>query len=51
MLALNYLVKRKDGRWLAVAAAWHNKDAAVDTATFTGLLARALALAADAKLP
>lgn len=50
VITLNFLVKRKDGRWLAVVGGWHNKDAAVETLTFTSLMTRALAIAADAKL-
>jgi hypothetical protein len=51
VIALTYLVRRKDGRWLAIAANWHRADAGVDTLVFTQLMNRALALAAEAKLP
>jgi hypothetical protein len=51
VITLNFLIKRKDGRWLAIAAGWHNKDAAVEEARFTQLLTRALVLIADAPLP
>ena len=50
VITLNLLVRRKDGRWLALAANWHRADAAVDTNTFLKLVTRALALAGDAKL-
>jgi beta-lactamase class A len=51
VITLNYLVKRKDGRWLAIVGNWHRSDADVSLPTFGPLLTRALALAADAKLP
>ncbi len=50
VITLNYLVRRKDGRWLAVIGGWHRSDAGVDTLPFTQLMTRALVLAADAKL-
>ena len=46
VITLNYLVQRKDGRWLAIAANWHRADAEVETATFTALANRLLTLAA-----
>ena len=51
VITLNYLVKRKDGRWLAVVGNWHRADAGVDTLTFSQLMARALVLASTAPLP
>lgn len=45
VITLNYLVRRNDGRWLAVTGNWHRSDAAIDTLTFTTLMNRALALA------
>ena len=51
VLALNFLVKRTDGRWLAITGNWHRSDAAVDTAPFVQLMTRALALMADTPLP
>ncbi|HEX4694421.1 serine hydrolase [Sphingomonas sp.] len=51
VLTLNYLVKRKDGRWLAITGNWHRSDADVELATFMQLMSRALVLTADAKLP
>ena len=46
VITLNYLVRRKDGRWLAVAANWHRNDAGVDATAFVQLATRALALTA-----
>ncbi|MGI4947351.1 MAG: serine hydrolase [Janthinobacterium lividum] len=46
VLSMNWLVRTKDGRWLAVAGHWHRADAAVPTLTFATLMNRALALAA-----
>lgn len=46
VLTLNYLVRRKDGRWLAIAGNWHRPDAGVDTNAFAQLMNRALVLAA-----
>ena len=51
VITLAYLVKRKDGRWLAVVGAWHRGDAGVEEAKFVQLMTRALALVSDAKLP
>ena len=45
VITLNYLVQRRDGRWLAIAANWHRADAEVETGTFTALANRLLALA------
>ncbi|MGN6820326.1 MAG: serine hydrolase [Sphingomonas sp.] len=51
VLTLNYLVKRKDGRWLAVVGAWHRGDAGVEEARFVQLMTRALVLVSDGALP
>jgi putative SOS response-associated peptidase YedK len=51
VIALTYLVRRKDGRWLAVAGNWNRADAGVDTLVFTQLMSRALALTSSAALP
>jgi beta-lactamase class A len=44
VMAMNLLVKTKDGRWYAVCGSWNNTDAAVDENTFVALMIRALAL-------
>lgn len=51
VITLNFLVKRKDGRWLAIAAGWRRGDAGVEEARFVQLLTRALVLVSDGKLP
>jgi len=51
VIALNYLVKRKDGRWLAIAGNWHRADEAVEEARFAQMMTRALVLASEMKLP
>lgn len=51
VITLNYLVRRKDGRWLAVVGNWHRADAGVETLAFSQLMTRALALASSAPLP
>lgn len=48
VLTLNYLLRRKDGRWFAVVGNWYRKDAGVDTALLAQLMNRALILAANA---
>lgn len=50
VVTLNFLVKRKDGRWLAVTAGWHRNDAGVEENRLIMLMTRALVLAADMKL-
>lgn len=45
VITLNYLIRRTDGRWLAVVGNWHRADAAVDATTFAALMTRALILA------
>ena len=46
VIALNYLVQAKDGRWYAATANWHRADDGVNEVRFTGLMGRALALLA-----
>jgi hypothetical protein len=46
VIALNLLAQAKDGRWYAVCASWHRRDAAVDEARFVALVTRALGLVA-----
>lgn len=47
VLSMSLLGQRKtDGKWFVVTASWNNADANVDTAVFSGLVARLLALAA-----
>ncbi|QDZ06465.1 hypothetical protein FPZ24_02395 [Sphingomonas panacisoli] len=46
VLTLNYLVRRKDGRWFAVVGDWSRTDAGVDTGLFAQLMNRALILTA-----
>lgn len=51
VVTLNFLVRRKDGRWLAIAAGWHRNDAGVEENRLIMLMTRALVLLADAPLP
>ena len=51
VITLNFLVRRKDGRWLAIAAGWHRGDAGVENDRFVMLMTRALVLLAEAPLP
>jgi beta-lactamase class A len=51
VVTLNFLVRRKDGRWLAIAAGWHRNDAGVEENQLIMLMTRALVLLADAPLP
>ncbi|MDB5678685.1 serine hydrolase [Sphingomonas bacterium] len=51
VITLNYLVRRKDGRWLAVVGNWHRADAGVETLAFSQLMTRALVLASSTTLP
>jgi len=51
VVTLNFLVRRKDGRWLAIAAGWHRNDAGVEENRFVMLMTRALVLLAEAPLP
>ena len=48
VITLNYLVRRKDGRWMAIVGNWSRKDAGVDAGVFAQLMNRALILAASA---
>jgi len=45
VIALNYLVRTKAGRWFAVTANWHRSDSDVEAITFSALVDRALRLA------
>jgi hypothetical protein len=51
VITLNFLVRRKDGRWLALAAGWHRNDAGVENDRLIMLMTRALVLAAEIPLP
>ena len=51
VVTLNFLVRRKDGRWLAIAAGWHRNDAGIDENRLIMLMTRALVLLADSPLP
>lgn len=51
VVTLNFLVRRKDGRWLAIAAGWHRNDAGVEDNRLIMLMTRALVLLADAPIP
>jgi len=51
VVTLNFLVRRKDGRWLAIAAGRHRNDAGVEENRLIMLMTRALVLLADAPLP
>jgi len=51
VVTLNFLVRRKEGRWLAIAAGWHRNDAGVEENRLIMLMTRALVLLADAPLP
>jgi len=46
VITLNFLVRTKAGKWLAVTGNWHHPDAAVSEAGFAALMNRALLLAA-----
>jgi beta-lactamase class A len=50
VVTLNFLVQRKDGRWLALAAGWHRNDAGVEENRLIMLMTRALVLAAEMPL-
>jgi beta-lactamase class A len=50
VITLNFLVRRKDGRWLAIAAGWHRSDAGVEDNRLVMLMTRALVLAAELPL-
>ena len=51
VVTLNFLVRRNDGRWLAIAAGWHRNDAGVEENRLIMLMTRALVLLAEAPLP
>lgn len=46
VIALNFIVQAKDGRWYAATGNWHRADADVNELRFTGLMSRLLALVA-----
>ena len=46
VIALNLLAQARNGRWYAVCASWHRRDAPADEARFLPLVTRALALVA-----
>lgn len=48
VVTLNYLVRTRAGRWLAVTGNWHRADADTPVLSFATLMNRALALAASA---
>ena len=48
VIAANFLVRTKAGRWLAVTGAWHRLDGSTPTLTFLSLMNRTLVLAAGA---
>ncbi len=46
VIALNFIVQAKDGRWYAATGNWHRTDDQVSEMRFTGLMTRLLALVA-----
>lgn len=46
-VALGWLLRTKDGQWYAVAGAWNDPNASVDTRRFTALLGRVVARVAQ----
>jgi hypothetical protein len=50
VVTLNFLVRRKDGHWLAIVAGWHRNDAGVEDNRLIMLMTRALVSAADMPL-
>jgi Beta-lactamase enzyme family len=44
VLNLSFLLKNREGRWLAVSATWNNEAAALDDARFGALMGRLIAL-------
>ncbi|MEG3123455.1 serine hydrolase [Sphingomonas sp. GB1N7] len=46
VIAMTLLAQAKDGTWFAMSASWNDNKSAVDEARFTGLMARAVELAA-----
>ncbi|BCA62409.1 hypothetical protein HMP09_1643 [Sphingomonas sp. HMP9] len=46
VVALDYLVQAKDGRWYAATGNWHRADGPVNDMRFAGLMGRALTLLA-----
>jgi beta-lactamase class A len=46
VIAINFVVQAKDGRWYAATGNWHRADAGVNELKFVGLMTRLLALVA-----
>ena len=44
VMALNYLLNTRDGRWFAVTGNWYRGDVAIEEARFAALMHRAVAL-------
>jgi hypothetical protein len=44
VLNLSFLLKNKEGRWLAVSATWNNEAATLDEGRFLALMSRLIAL-------
>lgn len=47
VIAMNFLLRAKDGRWYALVGSWNNPAARVEEARFVALMTRALNLLAD----
>ncbi len=47
VIAMNFLLNTRDGRWFAVTGNWHRSDAAVNDAAFAAIMGRAVALVAS----
>ncbi len=47
VIAMNWLLNTRDGKWFALCANWHRADAPVDEAAFVALMARAAAVVAQ----
>ncbi|WP_145200788.1 serine hydrolase [Sphingobium sp. B2] len=47
VIAMNFLVQARDGRWFAIAASWNDSAARVDEPRFVALMTRALNLLAQ----
>lgn len=50
VIAMNFLGRRRDGQWIALAASWNNPAALVDETVFHALMVRALTLLSDEAL-
>lgn len=44
VVSMSFLLKNREGRWLAVSATWNNETAALDEARFIALMARLVGL-------